>query len=525
VSDYGHDLLFGVFLTPAADAPHDVVGRAQLADDVGLDLVTVQDHPYQPRHVDTWTLLSVIGARTQRVRVAPNVANLPLRPPVVLARSVATLDLLTGGRVELGIGAGAFWDAISGLGGPRLTPAQSVEALEEGIEVIRGMWARDGQPVRHRGQHYLIRGAKPGPLPVHDVEIWIGAYKPRMLRLTGRAGDGWLPTAAYLPPEQLAEANARIDDAASAAGRDPSAVRRLYNIGGSFGAGTGFLRGPARDWAEQLAELALKDGMSAFILAADDPDDIRRFAGEVAPAVRELVAGSRGSGTPSQPSSSPSATGSSGAGDVSAPATRSAADAGPLAVYPTVDDGTRLSSERLWDEDVRPTGPAPEQGRLYTAHEQVVAHHLVDVHDGLRGELRQLRDLIDQVAAGVVDPASARSHINAMTLRQNNWTLGAYCESYCRIVTGHHSIEDASVFPHLRSRDPRLRPVIDRLEDEHRLIHDVLETVDRALVRLVADNDLGPLRAAVDLLTDTLLSHLAYEERELIEPLARLGFY
>jgi hemerythrin-like domain-containing protein len=114
-----------------------------------------------------------------------------------------------------------------------------------------------------------------------------------------------------------------------------------------------------------------------------------------------------------------------------------------------------------------------------------------------------------------------------MTMRQNNWTLGAYCESYCRVVTGHHSLEDTGIFPHLRSRDPDARPVIDRLEEEHEVIHDVLDDVDRALVALVADEPqaLEHLQRVVDLLTDTLLSHLAYEERELLHPLARHGFY
>ena len=104
--DYGHSLEFGTFLTPQAAAPDRVLALAALTEEVGLDLVAVQDHPYQARFLDTWTLLSVIGARTRRVRVAPDVANLPLRPPAVLARSVATLDRLTGGRVELGLGAG-----------------------------------------------------------------------------------------------------------------------------------------------------------------------------------------------------------------------------------------------------------------------------------------------------------------------------------------------------------------------------------------------------------------------------------
>src|SRR5918994_1780669 len=118
--DYGHDLLFGTFITPTAGQPDRVVALAQLTEQAGLDLVTVQDHPYQARFLDTWTLLSVIAASTSTVRVAPNVANLPLRPAAVLARSVASLDILSGGRVELGLGAGAFWDGIAAMGGPHL---------------------------------------------------------------------------------------------------------------------------------------------------------------------------------------------------------------------------------------------------------------------------------------------------------------------------------------------------------------------------------------------------------------------
>ena len=137
VTDYAHELQFGVFIPPLAEQADAVIELAQLAELSGLDLVTFQDHPYQPRFLDTWTLLSVIAARTSSVRIAPNVANLPLRPPAVLARSVASLDILSGGRVELGLGAGAFWDAIEANGGRRLTPGESVTALGEAIEVIR----------------------------------------------------------------------------------------------------------------------------------------------------------------------------------------------------------------------------------------------------------------------------------------------------------------------------------------------------------------------------------------------------
>src|SRR5262245_26791436 len=113
--DYGHPLEFGVFLPPQADAAGDTLALARLADRLGLDHVSLQDHPYQAAFLDTWTFLSVIAASTTSVRVFPNVANLPLRPPAVLARAAASLDLLTGGRVELGLGAGGFPDAIAGM--------------------------------------------------------------------------------------------------------------------------------------------------------------------------------------------------------------------------------------------------------------------------------------------------------------------------------------------------------------------------------------------------------------------------
>lgn len=521
MGDYQHDLLFGTFLTPSADQPQRVVALAQLSEELGLDLVTVQDHPYQARFLDTWTVLSVIAARTTRVRVAPNVANLPLRPPTVLARSVATLDLLSGGRVELGLGAGAFWDAIAAAGGPRRSPAEAVEALEEAIEVVRGIWAADGPAVRVEGRHYLVRGVHPGPAPAHRVGIWLGAYKVRMLELTGRLADGWLPSSPYAGPEDLAAMNRAIDQAAESAGRRPAEIRRLYNVTGHFSRhGNGFLDGPPELWAEQLTGLTLTEGMSAYIVMGDEPELLRRFAAEVVPAVRELVGAARARAEPTpaphvvSPRGRARAAGAGGA--------QTGADLRGVA---TVDDGSRLSEAALWDETARPSGPGPEPGRTYSPEEQAVGRHLVEVHDHLRSELASVRGLVDQVLAGAMEPRRAREELVAMTLRQNNWTMGAYCAAYCRLVTTHHTIEDRSVFPHLRRSDPRLAAVIDRLEDEHRVIHDVIEGVDRALVTYVEDPDgAKALREAVDQLTDTLISHLAYEERELVEPLARLGF-
>ena len=377
MTDYGQDLQFGIFPSPDAAHPDVVLELSEAADVAGLDLVTIQDHPYQAKHLDTWTLLSVIAARTTSVRVAPNVANLPLRPPVVLARSVATLDLLSGGRVELGLGTGAFFDAIVAAGGTRLTPGESIESLTEAMAVIRAVWAGEGGPtVRVEGKHHRVVGLHPGPAPTHPVEIWLGAYKPRMLRLTGRSADGWLPSMGYAAPDTLREHNRTIDDAAVKAGRDPAAIRRLYNIHGRFGSGSGMLQGSPREWAEQLAELTLSEGMSTYILAVSSLEEVDRFAHEVAPAVRELVAEERARRA-ATPSSEAPAVEVSGEGDLTA----------------------------------RHTEPVVPQ-----AHPGAGAH-LVEVHDGLRAELTRLRDIVEQVVAGEEQAHRARNAINELTMQ------------------------------------------------------------------------------------------------------------
>ncbi len=297
MTDYGHDLLFGTFVTPVAEPASHSVDLAIVAEQAGLDLVTFQDHPYQPSFLDTWTLLAYVAARTTRIRLSANVLNLPLRQPAVIARSAASLDRLSGGRVELGIGAGTFWDAIEAMGGRRLTAGQAVDALDEAIQIIREIWAVDQRGgVRVKGDYYYVNGSKRGPAPAHAIGIWVGAYKPKMLRLTGRAADGWLPSLGYLPggPADLKDMNEAIDESALAAGRSPSHIRRLLNISGQFApSGGSFLKGPPQQWAEELAGLALDYGISGFLLAADDATTTEIFGAEVAPATRELVAAAR----------------------------------------------------------------------------------------------------------------------------------------------------------------------------------------------------------------------------------------
>src|SRR5712692_5481460 len=195
--DYGRPIQFGYFVLPDSMRPMRPLELAVKADELGIDLIGAQDHPYQRRFYDVWTLLTALA----------------LRPPARLAKAAASLDLLSGGRVELGLGAGGFWEAIKAMGGPVRTPGESVSALEEAIEVIRLVWS-GGRGVRFDGKFYQLSGLNAGPVPAHQIGIWLGGYKPRMLRLVGKAADGWVPSFGYLKQEAMPDANARIDDAA-----------------------------------------------------------------------------------------------------------------------------------------------------------------------------------------------------------------------------------------------------------------------------------------------------------------------
>ncbi len=282
--DYGHPLRFGSFIGPVNQPRRRPVDLAALSEDLGLDLVTFQDHPYQPVLHDTWTLLAWVAARTSRIHVSGNVLNLPLRQPAVLARALASLDLLSEGRVELGIGSGGYFDAMASMGAPLLSPADAVTGLDEALDIIRGIWdVEAGTPLHVEGRFHRVDGAARGPAPAHQIPIWVGAYKPRMQRIIGTKGDGWLPSLPWLKPGDLARGNRVIDDAARRAGRDPQQIVRLLNITPQYTA----------HGAEEMARLALEDGVSVFIMGSDDPDDIRRFAEVTAPEIRDRVAQAR----------------------------------------------------------------------------------------------------------------------------------------------------------------------------------------------------------------------------------------
>jgi hypothetical protein len=208
------NLLFGLNIDPRADRMATAFQLASLADEHGLDFVSVMDHPEQPRFLETWTLLVALAMRTRRVAVMPNVATIPLRPPAMLAKAASSLALLTQGRVLLGIGAGDP-KVVRPYGGPIRGPREAVDAVAEAVEVIRRVWDSQRERVSFQGRHYRLAGARPGPRPPVPIPLWIGSFGPRLLQLTGRLADGWAPTNRYADPDQIDRIRHHVDRGAS----------------------------------------------------------------------------------------------------------------------------------------------------------------------------------------------------------------------------------------------------------------------------------------------------------------------
>ena len=289
-------LRFGINVVPNAAAYDGILEQVRAAEEGGLDLVGIQDHPYQRRFLDTYSLIADLLARTDRLRFFPDVTSLAMRDPPMIAKAAASLDAMSGGRFELGLGAGNFWDAVAGMGRPKRTNREAFAALEEAIEIIRAVLdvGPERRVVRGPGPFFPIPGYPAGPPPAHRVGIWLGVYRSRGLRLVGQLADGWIPSLGYASLEDLKRGSEVIDVEAAAAGRDPDDITRLVNFNGRIGEGERGeipLTGPVDHWVTTISSWAEEIGIDSFILHAEDGDaeQVRRFAADVAPAVRERV--------------------------------------------------------------------------------------------------------------------------------------------------------------------------------------------------------------------------------------------
>ena len=272
--------MFGISVTPNAADYQRIVEEVLAADRTGLDVVGIQDHPYQRRYLDTYALMSDLLARTEKLHFFADVTSLPMRPAPMIAKAAASLDVMSGGRFEVGLGGGGFWDAVGGMGGTVRERGERLPALEEAVDVIRQ--ALDVGPergvVRGEGPHYLVRYPA-GPPTKHRVEIWIGADAPGALRLIGRKADGWVPGGGISNADNFPSQNARINDAADAAGRDPKQIRRIANV---WGMGLG----DRHQAIDTLSSLLADKGMDGIVYWTDEgAADVERFAGEIVPEI------------------------------------------------------------------------------------------------------------------------------------------------------------------------------------------------------------------------------------------------
>ena len=289
-------LRFGLSVVPYAADYEGIVAQVRIAEELGLELVGIQDHPYQRRYLDTYSLIADLLAKTERLRFFPDVTSLAMRDPPMIAKAAASMDVMSGGRFELGLGAGNFWNAVAGMGRPQRTNREAFEALEEAIAIIRGALdvGPESRVVRGEGPHYPIPGYPAGPPPAHRIGIWLGVYGRGASTSPAASRTGGFPRSATLGPDGLAQASRTIDKAARAAGRDPDEITRVVNLGGSITdgeRGDDLLTGPVEHWVATLASWATEIGIDSFIFWAADGDanQVRRFADEVAPAVRERV--------------------------------------------------------------------------------------------------------------------------------------------------------------------------------------------------------------------------------------------
>lgn len=280
---------YGAALPASKDRLPEMLDSARIAEELGADLVTVSDHPYLPGELEAWSLLALLLARTERVRVAPNVTPLALRTPAMLAKAAATLQLAGSGRFVLGLGVGGPYERIPGFGGAWPTVGEAIGALDEAIPLIRRLWGPE--PVDHDGRWFHLEQANAGLPPEPQVPIWVGSFKPRMLAITGRHADGWLPTNAYLELAEVPAMQRRIDAAAVESGRDPGDIGRVFNVMGGISEtarrrNDQLLVGPVEHWVDALRDYRERLGFDSFVfwpVRGDSREQIRLFFEKVRP--------------------------------------------------------------------------------------------------------------------------------------------------------------------------------------------------------------------------------------------------
>jgi len=219
---------FSLLNNQGIDDVQALVGLAVRAEELGVHSVWVHDHVFNVGHVlerigdrpyyEPLTLLSFVAARTSRVRLGTSVLVLPYHNPIRLAKAAATLDVLSGGRLILGVGVGAIEREMEAMG----TPFKQRGAFaDEAIAVMRALWTQEMPSFEGRYSRFSGMPFSPKPLQ-NSIPVVIGGVSRAAIRRAARVGDGWQPLG--LSPEALAQGMVTLREEARACGRDASAI-------------------------------------------------------------------------------------------------------------------------------------------------------------------------------------------------------------------------------------------------------------------------------------------------------------
>jgi alkanesulfonate monooxygenase SsuD/methylene tetrahydromethanopterin reductase-like flavin-dependent oxidoreductase (luciferase family) len=305
---------FGIYLPQVAMTFGQALDRALECERLGFDALWLYDHLYSPGQPDkpsleAWTLATALLARTSRLRVGQLVLCNNFRHPALLAKMAATLDVISGGRLELGLGSGSAQQEHHQAGIAWGTAAERSQRLGEALEIITRMFA--GPVTTWQGQHYRVRDLPSLPPPVQQPGPPIhigGAGRKLTLPLVARYATVWnVPTYAL---DRITQLSSALDAECERIGRDPASIRRSveavlavappgeldealatarrrYGHPG-FGLEAGGLAGPPARVADRIAELA-EAGFSSFVFFTHDrasTQTLELFAGEVMPRFR-----------------------------------------------------------------------------------------------------------------------------------------------------------------------------------------------------------------------------------------------
>lgn len=293
---------FGVLILPDR-AWHEILERAERYEAAGLDTVWVADHfvhfvdPTGP-WLEAWTLLAGLATRTSRIRLGPLVSHAIYRNPAVLARQAMTVDQLSGGRLELGLGTGASdYDWEIACGTEAWPFGERVDRFAETAEIVDRLLR--GQTTTYAGRYYRVANAtlQPGAQQRPRPPLTVAASGPRMVRLAGRFADTWITEGNYrelwgrdaTAADVLRitrERSGLLDEAVVAAGRNPATVRRAFLAGFSPGLEDPWASVDAfSDFVGRYREI----GCSDFVLPEPSPEmttPFERIVRDVIPALR-----------------------------------------------------------------------------------------------------------------------------------------------------------------------------------------------------------------------------------------------